>query len=864
MLRRILVPFLFLSLFHVIIGCHSGSSSPLAPRINPPVSPEKTSSTLQCSNMLWGLWDVVVDIEAETINAVPMRGAMFNSNVVKFLQPPSSPINMLTFQINPESIFPEGYLDLDVTIRHPFVGNPKFRGFDVRGIVMGDGTVPFSWDTSALRSGPGDIQLLNADGYTRWWNQPEFTTYEKILGYTEGNFASGIYFSTATVNAYKYFSDSLDEETVIADLDLDSRGTFGIEPGINTRNYLLQFPVVPGGPVFHYKYAIDASWALPNEDFYPEYPVEAYPPEANMQEAWFVTVDDSESTAWYVNSTANGGELNLAIEVFDWQSAITESTVVDEVAAIWLESSLFASPTEIYSSTIPDPAGPVSSVWNIEIADLSLTSSGMFDLWIGVEASYPENYSPQIEGDPTLFDWPDVPLTAFFRGTVNIANTNPNSPPEVLEIIPPDGLVSTVETDVQIIGNNFMDGATVEFRYDVATTLDVSNVTWIDGNLITCDLDCAGPLGFYDVTVTNPDTQFGTLEDGFEVIEEWGCEGSAHDWGDEHDIGGLPGADFHKFDMAIMTQGSHEGMALYQTSYTSWGLIDPAGGDGQTIQSFLSTPQCYCVDIETCDISGRIAILPLNPDEVMWIYDAEGNKIGDFSDASLNGNFTAMDFDKNGDLWAISKTGGDPIDWVFEIRHYVEVDGEPWYGIIPEDTVNIMDTAMIGPAGSCHIGDIGISFYLHRLFIITANKSDGGSNKITSWDLNESPPVFVNELSNPYPPLTRHHIFSQGALSRMNIDVDHRFPNDKEEQCRLYAYATIWNNGLDCYVIRLDGDLNIMDEGSIFHLPSPNLAWDDIPQCCIINDSDPEAEANLFGCGWKDTDFCEWPTPVDW
>jgi hypothetical protein len=311
-------------------------------------------------------------------------------------------------------------------------------------------------------------------------------------------------------------------------------------------------------------------------------------------------------------------------------------------------------------------------------------------------------------------------------------------------------------------------------------------------------------------------------------------------------------------------------MALYQMSQAQWGVIDPAGGAGQTIEPFMTTPNCYTVDIETCETTGVIAIINLFSDEKLLLFSAEGEALGDFSDPTLDGNFTAIDFDRNGDLWAATRIGDpyDPADWQFEIRHYALGEDEPPYILVPEDTVNINDTALIGPIGYRHIGDLGISFYLHRLYVLTANTFDGGSNKITGWDLNQSPPVLVCERENPFPPLTRHHIFSQGALSRMNVDVDHRFPDDPYEQCRIYAYASIWTNGppaqgLDHWVIRLDGELNILDTGSVFHISWP-LAWDDIPQCCVINDATPDGEANLFGCGWNGTDFCDWSTPPDW
>lgn len=866
-------PSILLVTIFIALGCGGDGSSPVTA---PPASPEMTSpardvSASRNNRMLWGFWDISVDTRDGTVEAVPLRGAMFNANVTRFLQPPSSPVNLLSISINPNSNMQFGYVDLNVTIRHPYFGLQKFRGFDVRGIVMGEGTEAFSFDFTALRSGSGELDLLNADGYTRWWNPTEFTSYETILGYTRGYLSTPDYLASATVNAYKYFADDLEAETSIMDLDITTRGTFSTDPGINVRRYELQFPTMPGGgPVFHFNYAVDASWALPDPAYEPDYPVEAFPPEANTQEAWLVTVDDSESTAWYEDEDHNGGMLKLAIEVFDWQGMLTESTVEDEVSTIWFESDLAASPVEITSLALPAPAGPVSSVWNVEIGDLNLTSAGMFECWIGVEASHPENYAPQIEGDPNNFNWPDKPLTAYFRNYLQVSDENPNLPPMVLEVIPPSGVVSTVLTDVQVIGENFMDGAMLEFMHDSSETLDVSNLTWMDPTLMTFDLDCDGPLGFYDVTLTNPDLQFDTLVDGFEVLDDFQCEGSAHDWDERvYTLDGDIDTDFIRFDMAILPKGSRAGMAVYQMDYYNWGTFDPTGGNQAILQFFTTANSIYCVDIETCEATGRIAIINLSSDERIILFDAEGNRLDDFAPPDLEGNFTAIDFDRNGDLWAAVRTGpqSEPSQWNFELRHYAMLEDAPYYEPVPDDTLDISESAMIGPLNARGIGDLGISFYLNRLFIFTANHADGGSNRLTSWDLDQSPPVLVDDFENPYPPLTRHHIFSQGAFSRMNVDVDHRFPDDREEQCRVYLYATIWTfgppAGVDCYVMRLDGDMNVLDEGSIWHPAYPG-EFHDVPQCAIINDQGPSATANLIGHGWQSRTFYDWPVPVDW
>jgi len=827
----------------------------------------RTQDSHAGSKVLWGFYEIIVDIENETVEAIPLRGVMFNANVVKFLQPPVSPINMLTININPGSDIPNGYIDVNVTIRHPFFGVNKFKGFDVRGIVMGEPVTSFTWDPSATRTGAGELELLNADGYTRWWNPVEFTTFDTILGYTQGVYGNPNYTASTTVNPYKYFSDSLDEMASIETLDINSRGIFNTDPGLNKRNYLLQFPVEPIGPDFRFNYAVDASWALPDTSFEPDYPPEAFPAEANMQEAWLATVDDSESTAWFVSDDANGGILKMGVEVFDWQVMFTGSTVATEISAIWLESSAFPGPVNAMLMTAPEPGGPVSSVWNVEITDLTLSSSGSIPVWVGVEAVFPVNYAPQVEADPSFFDWPDKPLTAFFKDQIVVGDVNPNDPPIVLAVNPPTGLVSTVETDINIIGENFVDGAAVEFMHDTSATLPTNNLVWVNENLLTCDVDCTGPLGFYDVTVTNPDLQFGTLDDGFEVIETWECSGSAHDWVyDEYTLT-IPVAELNRNSMAIMKSGSRAGMAVMQMSSSEWGTFDPELGADQTVSPFFTTPSIYTMMMTTDEFSGRLAIESLFASDSIFLYDDEGVALGTFKDPGItrpDGHITSFDFDKFGDLWAVVKIGLT----TYEIRHYSYLETDPFYELVPDDTIDVTDIAMTGPLTDTGVGDIGISFFLHRLFIFTSNTSDGGTNKLTSWDLNVSPPVLLNELQNPYPPTVRKHIFGgTGAFNRLNVDVDHRFPDDKEEQCRVYTYATVFNYSgnytIDCYIQRWDGDLNHLDTGEFNAVPYPS-EFGEVPQWAVINDYNEMSSANIISSHWAWVSFQSWPAPPDW
>ena len=69
-----------------------------------------------------------------------------------------------------------GYIDidLDVTIKHPMIQD-RFDGYDVRGMFIGDGSNQLNYNPDLRHSSPGvDQILLNADGYSRWFNPAEF------------------------------------------------------------------------------------------------------------------------------------------------------------------------------------------------------------------------------------------------------------------------------------------------------------------------------------------------------------------------------------------------------------------------------------------------------------------------------------------------------------------------------------------------------------------------------------------------------------------------------------------------------------------------------------------------------------------
>ena len=519
-----------------VIGC-SGGGNPTAPDTGPGLSTPSEARDLSNSRMLWGFFSVEIDPVSMEVMVEPLRSAMFNANVTKFLQPPSSPIHMMSVAFDlANSDIPNDLLAVDVSVRHPFIGVNKFRGFDVRGIFMADGSISSDFDPGLVipdwpDSSPTDPSydpvVLNPDGYTRWWNPTEFTDYGVIFGYTEGAFSTPSFYAGANLNPFKYFADELDLDTPFI-LDPANRGSFSLEPGVNQRKYIIQFDEKP----WKFNYAIDASWAEPDPAGEPDYPVDSFPVQANAQEAYKIDLMDNDSTVYFFNEDSYGGEFELGIEIYDWQAvgaSLTPSVILDEINAVWIESPAFdPGYFDILAGTydITPGAGDTSAVFNITVNpsfdDYGIDHAGRYPVLIGVESSNPDSYMPQIGPPGENFEYPDAPLTAYATAWVDVSGVSPQEAPVVLSVVPDEGIVSTVISDLEIHGEYFMDGATVEFSHtDMIYDIGPITTGYIDSTLLTIDLDLNdAELGFYDVTVTNPDMQNGTLEEGFEVVDQ--------------------------------------------------------------------------------------------------------------------------------------------------------------------------------------------------------------------------------------------------------------------------------------------------------------------------------------------------------
>ncbi len=396
-------------LLFAVVSC-SGSSSPVQP--DPMQQPDITaarSTHASASTHLWGLWDVWADPSTGRIEAVPLRGAAFTANVIKFVDGP--PSNLLISIFSLESAPDYTDITVDVGIKHPFPGLDKYTGFDVVGVFMGNGGDAYPGPGGFNIPGENDQRLLNPDGYTRWFNATEFEgagSIQPLLGYKPGKAGSPGFFPTAELSGYKYFADKLtkhQEAFNFLTVNAPDRGCF--RPGnVNYRRYQLRFPKTSG---IKFQYAVIAHWEDPGVDN----PVlEDFPLSANADEALLIDIDDS-STLYYVDSTTKGGYIDIDVSPWDWSAATSD---VMQEYTIKVYSNAWGGACDV--DMTPVATDQYHYTFHAFVSDVNLASANPLPIW--VEVIYPDlDYSNKF-GVPNNADGN---LTSYFRYEVPVSDT---------------------------------------------------------------------------------------------------------------------------------------------------------------------------------------------------------------------------------------------------------------------------------------------------------------------------------------------------------------------------------------------------------------------------------------------------------
>ena len=272
----------------LLMGC--SARGPIAPEINDSatVPLQEAQSSYDGPYRLWGEWTFYIDETHENIDVVPQRNGRFHLNTLKFLEEYCTDCLEITGIHNNG----DGTIDVMIQITHPFPGLREYTGFDVKGIIMFDGSHEFDYSPQSSPLYPenfrvssrllGDPELLNADGYTwRWSPWYDSGSGVPIFNYWPGKYSSGT--PTANVNGYmNYYSN-------------ENRHMFECDAKV-VRTYHISLP--PGPLVVGY--AVEACWEPPLVTPVIN-PAEDFPITANQPEAYHfnIVINDGEPiTDW--------------------------------------------------------------------------------------------------------------------------------------------------------------------------------------------------------------------------------------------------------------------------------------------------------------------------------------------------------------------------------------------------------------------------------------------------------------------------------------------------------------------------------------------------------------------------------------
>ncbi len=264
-----------------VLGCARDAGIPTLPDTPDPSGALQAYSPYDLDDgpyRLWGEWLFYIDESHENIDVVPARNGRVHLNALKFLEETCTNCLQITGIHNNG----DGTIDLTVRISHPFPGLPQFTGFDVKGILMFNGSYEFPGDFFVNMPLPdlcmiswrelGDPEVINPDGYTyRWSPVYESGSDLPIFNYREGKYASGV--PNAGLNAYLNFYSDVERHMFRCNTQV-------------TRTYRIWLP--PGEPVVA-GYAVEACWEPPTVTPVTN-PVEDFPLTANQTEPYYFDV----------------------------------------------------------------------------------------------------------------------------------------------------------------------------------------------------------------------------------------------------------------------------------------------------------------------------------------------------------------------------------------------------------------------------------------------------------------------------------------------------------------------------------------------------------------------------------------------
>ena len=357
-------------LLFLIIGCGSSSKdSPVSPSGDEatPFISGLSSHTQSDSRYLWGFWTIHIKPSTGTAEIIPIRAAEMHLNTVKFLE--DNPCTDC-LSIGNLKILEFNELEVDLTLIHPFPGNNKLTGFDVRGIFISACENSFPVNDRWITLSNNFPRLRNPDGYTSLFNPVEFPETLPVpasLKYYPGDHSmpvDGLPFTIANLNPFIAYGKD------------EPRRMFEAG-GVETRTVRIFNP----WDEVRIAYAVDACWTPVDGQITD--PITQFPPEANCLEAYQVNISVDGKL-----DPSVGNSVPIEVEVFDHQG-------LDTISSVTVESpDLFSGELNLQYSTVTGDGG---YLFTGDLTPEIPQQDGNYPILVRVEDTEPDENLGQID-----------------------------------------------------------------------------------------------------------------------------------------------------------------------------------------------------------------------------------------------------------------------------------------------------------------------------------------------------------------------------------------------------------------------------------------------------------------------------------
>ena len=734
-----------------IVGCsHAESTMPTVP--SGPVqsdlqSNDPSSVGYPVGRSLWGLYEITVDPKSTPpVVIVPLRQSAFHVNIRTFLEDFPCTKCLKVKSLEPTSF---GF-NMTLAITHPFPGQSRLTGFDVRGIIFTNGTQLFpQLGVTASSISHGDSCVINANGFATLFNPTEFIG-NNAFSYSRGKLLPPTMPDpTATLGAFKAFYSKGQSE--------DQGGRRAFLPG-DTVTCTYQISHDLGTPMT-FAYAVDASWEAPKNN--PPKSLDDFPPSANCPEPFRIDVNQVDNRL-----TTDCGYVQVDVTVYDHQGIADLGACSLEApglcTAVLVDDTPIALPNNqmMYQFKVSNDLGAANPLGE---AILLKVAHGQTDPHLGV-----------------------VPAWYFFVARVTV----PSEKPEIDSIKPSLGFQGT-SVDTTIYGEGFGQNPKVSL-YQGIDTLPGHNIGFDNSCQLHASFDLVGPIGQYTVYVQNQNGLWGELTDGFTVMKPiTNCTGAFHT--DTLGSGTIQANMVAASDTAFLTTGPSAGMML-ATEQFGWGpgLVavnvdstipsSPVPMPGAIGHSQYGAP----ISLDVDDNSGLVMVVWTQKQNAVDVFDPSTGNLVASIDLGPQAKVLGVDTDGHSGFWvAFSDTDPSP-----HVHHYFTDPGSGAYTMVPSDSFDLMPVY-------ASIQDIAV-LPDFRLYVFCTP----GNGTILSYDISGSIPSLLATVGSVFPsPLISTSIGRAG-----DIEIDQTDPSSSS--CRIVAFGNQQSGG--CMAIKLDANLNTL------------------------------------------------------